>query len=351
MPGTRRTRAYNACMSEQSPTYFTYVLRCADGTLYCGYSTDVEARVATHNAGQGAKYTKARRPVALVASARFASKHDAMSAEWHFKQLSRSEKEQALEQAHNGTPFENVLASLFDLNPNKTDIELAIEERIAKLADEKYAQFMRPLIPTIDETLIVGVRTPDLKALARELSSRSDIALFLGALPHRTFEENQLHAFELNRLKDYDALVERLEAFLPYVDNWATCDQLRPPTLAKQPAQTASLALAWIARGQREGMPYMTRYGIGVLMRWFLDERFEPSMMDAVVNVEPGTYYIDMMRAWYVAEALVKQPEAALAVIHENRLDAWTHNKAIQKARESRRVSSSMKEALAKLRK
>lgn len=337
-------------MTKQSPTYFTYVLRCADDTLYCGYSTDVDARVATHNAGQGAKYTKCRRPVELVTYARFASKHAAMSAEWHFKQLSRSEKEQMLEAVTNEQPFEALLAEKFGIDVRQTDIAYDIESSLQSLRDKKYARFMAPLMPTITPERIIGVRTPDLKKLAKTLAKRDDVELFLNALPHRTFEESQLHAFVLNGLKDYDALVEALEAFLPYVDNWATCDQMRPATLAKQPERTAALALSWMERGQREAMTYMTRFGIGVLMRWFLDEQYDRAFMEAVVNVEPGEYYIDMMRAWYIAEALVKQPADARDVLERGALDTWTHNKAIQKARESRRVSPEMKNELAALR-
>jgi hypothetical protein len=125
---------------------------------------------------------------------------------------------------------------------------------------------------------------------------------------------------------------------------------MRPPVLAKRPEQTAALALSWIERGQREGMTYMTRFGIGVLMRWFLDEQYDPAFTDAVVGVQPGEYYIDMMRAWYVAEAIVKQPADAHDVLERGALDTWTHNKAIQKARESRRVSPEMKNELAALR-
>ena len=330
-------------------SYHTYVLRCADGSLYCGYTTNVEARLATHNAGKGAKYTQRRLPVKLVAAASFASRHAAMSTEWHFKRLSRERKDELLEAAR-ATPFEDVLACAFGLDPRETDFEHDLRDRLHELADKSYAEFMAPLIPTMDPTRIIGVRTPDLRVLAREMEGEDGMSDFLERAPHELFEEQQVHAFLLNRIRDYDALTSELERFVPTIDNWATCDQLRPAALAKEPARTASLARAWMREGQADDRTYVRRFGMGVLMRWFLDDLFEPWMLEDVVASAPGDYYVDMMRAWYVAEALVRQPQAAMVVLEEGALDAWTHNKAISKACDSRRVSAATKERLRALR-
>ena len=330
-------------------SYHTYVLRCADGSLYCGYTTDVEARIAAHNAGKGAKYTQRRLPVHLVAEAAFASRHAAMSAEWHFKRLTRERKDELLKAART-TPFEDVLSAEFGLDPRETDFEHDLIDRLGVLADKSYAEFMAPLIPNIDPARIIGVRTPDLRALAREVERADGLADFLARAPHGLFEEQQVHAFVLNRIRDYDTLVAELERFVPTIDNWATCDQLRPPALAKEPAHTAALARAWMHEGEAHGHTYVRRFGMGVLMRWFLDDLFEPWMLEDVVASAPGDYYVDMMRAWYVAEAVVRQPQAALAVLDAGALDAWTHNKAISKACDSRRVSVATKERLRALR-
>lgn len=156
------------------------------------------------------------------------------------------------------------------------------------------------------------------------------------------YEENQLHAFILGGVKDYDEYTKMLDRFLPYIDNWATCDQLPVDTLAKQPERTLESVRRWLA----DDRPYIVRFGIGVLLRLFLDERFDPRQIRWIVDIDSDEYYINMMRAWYVAEAVAKQPECALALIEAQELDAWTHNKAIQKARESRRVPDDTKEYL-----
>lgn len=217
-----------------------------------------------------------------------------------------------------------------------------VDEELVALRDEGYRAFQAKLIPTVDSERIVGVRTPDLRKLAKRLAAREDVETFLESLPHRLFEENQLHAFIVSATKDYDAAMRRLEAFLPFVDNWATCDQMSVKVLAKRPNETLAAASRWMASGDT----YAVRFGIGVLMEFFLGNGFEKGQMDAVIGLDPGEYYVDMMRAWYMAEALVRQPDAALAVIEGGRLDVWTHNKSIQKAIESRRVPAELKERL-----
>ena len=212
--------------------------------------------------------------------------------------------------------------------------------------DLAYRDFMLPLILGVDAQRIMGVRTPELRRLAKKLARREDIDEFLSSLPHDTFEEMQLHAFVIGGMRDYDRVIGELDRFLPFVDNWATCDQLLPKVLARRPDETIGHARRWIA----DEHTYTVRFGIGVLMKHFLGERFDPEHLQLVASIESEEYYINMMRAWYVAEALAKQPEAATVLLENGQLDRWTHNKAIQKACESRRVDQELKEHLRTLR-
>lgn len=330
--------------------HYLYVLECGDGSLYTGYTTDVAARVATHRAGAGAKYTKSHEPVRLVAQARFYSKGRALSAEARFKRLSRAKKDELLAKAQL-EPLENVLRR--DLPGFGDDTaEEFVCRRLAQAAEPGFAAFQAHLMPTVDARTVVGVRTPELRRIARELARRDDVDGFLGALPHRLFEENQLHAFVIGTVQDYDEALARYEAFLPYVDNWATCDQLSVQTLGKRPEQTLETVRTWLGSGRT----YTVRFGIGVLMRVYLGELFDPGQLELVANARPqgmsdsDTYYVNMMRAWYFAEALAKQEGDALPYLERSgadvSLDEWTQHKAIQKAIESRRISKEMKEHL-----
>lgn len=215
---------------------------------------------------------------------------------------------------------------------------VAIHEDIAAFlashADEGYRAFQAKLIPNIDAATIVGVRTPDLRKFAKGLARRGDAGEFLAALPHGTFEEMQLHSFIIVQERDFDQLVEAIESFLPFIDNWAVCDQLSCRGLAADPETTLAKVRAWLGSDHE----YTVRFAIGVLMQLFLDERFRPEHFEWVIGVSRPEYYVNMMRAWYFAEALVRQPEAAEAAIASGALDEWTHNKAIQKAIESRRI-------------
>ena len=226
------------------------------------------------------------------------------------------------------------------------DIHSEIAEFMAANRDEAYQAFQSKLIPSIDPRTMVGVRTPALRSFAKQLAKNPQLGMLLNDLPHLTFEENQLHAFVVGGLKDYDGYVAALGRFLPFVDNWATCDQLPVRKLAERPDRTLELVQRWLA----DGRTYVVRFGIGVLLQLFLDERFHPRQISCVATVESDEYYVNMMRAWYMAEALAKQPEAALPLIEGQKLDPWTHNKAIQKARESRRVPDDLKERLSTLR-
>jgi len=216
-------------------------------------------------------------------------------------------------------------------------------EKFHALEDASYRQFQIRLIPNIDPEQIIGVRTPDLKRLARELEDGED---FLQQLPHRYFEENQVHSFLLERGKDFARTVSQVEAFLPYVDNWATCDQLHPKVFARHRQEL----LPYIGRWIHSDEPYTVRFAIGMLMSHFLDADFRPEYPRMVAAVENPDYYVKMMVAWYFATALAKQYEAVLPYLAQQRLEKWTHNKAIQKALESFRIPPEHKEILKKYR-
>ena len=218
-------------------------------------------------------------------------------------------------------------------------IETEILERLFALQNLEYRSFQAKLIPNLSPETIIGVRTPALRALARELVKRGDVGDFLMSLPHRYFGENQLHAFILSLGKDYGTTLAGVEAFLPYVDNWATCDQLSPRVFARHRTELREAIVRWL--GSEE--TYTVRFGVGMLLQHFLDEAFDPDDPARVAALRSGEYYVNMMRAWYFATALVKQWDAALPYLEQRRLDPWTHNKAIQKAVESLRVTDEQK--------
>lgn len=217
---------------------------------------------------------------------------------------------------------------------------------LAENRDAIYQAFQAKLIPSIPTDSVIGVRTPVLRSFAKQLARRDDVGEFLAKVPHGCFEENQLHAFIVSGAADYEKLLAGIDRFLPFVDNWATCDQMSPRGLAQNPEATLKQVRMWMTSKH----PYTARYGIGVLLQLFLDDRFRPEFLEWVAQVESDEYYVNMMRAWFFAEALAKQPDATLPVVEGNRLDRWTHNKAIKKARESYRVSPELKEQLKGLR-
>ena len=219
---------------------------------------------------------------------------------------------------------------------------MVIEERLFALQDKDYRDFHKKLVPTVSPETIIGVRTPALRKLAQEIVQAGEAEDFLARLPHRYFDENQLHAFIISGIKDYGECMARLQEFLPYIDNWATCDQLSPKVFKQHRQELLMEVRKWL--GAKE--TYAVRYAIGMLMQHFLDEDFDEAYLSVVAEVRSEEYYINMMIAWYFATALAKQYEAALPFIEGNRLAPWTHNKAIQKAIESRRVSAAHKEYL-----
>lgn len=217
-----------------------------------------------------------------------------------------------------------------------------IQQRLFALQDEKYRDFNAALMPTVPKETVIGVRTPTIRGLAKELKGTAQAEEFMKALPHEYYEENNLHAVLIEHIKDIDACIEALERFLPYVDNWATCDIMRPKALAKNKEKLMERILVWL----RSEHTYTVRFAMGMLMSHFLDEDFRAEYPALVAAVRSEEYYIRMMQAWYFATALAKQYEAALPYIQQRRLDPWVHNKSIQKARESFRVSDERKEYL-----
>lgn len=222
----------------------------------------------------------------------------------------------------------------------------AVFQRLSELSDPTYRDFHAGLIPNISPETILGVRVPALRRLARELRGSAEAQEFMAALPHEYYDENCLHGLLINDIKDFGATVSALDAFLPYVDNWAVCDLISPRSFKSRPPELAAHVRRWLESSHS----YTVRFGIGVLMSFYLDEGFEPAQLEAVAERCCEEYYVNMMVAWYFATALAKQPEAALPYIENRRLSRWTHNKAIQKSIESRRIPDETKTYLKTLR-
>ena len=228
----------------------------------------------------------------------------------------------------------------------KKKIEKGIQDKLFALQDTKYHDFQCKLIPTVDPNLVIGVRTPALRKLAKEYAKTPEAAEFLNLLPHTYYEENNLHGFLLEAIKDYDACIQAIDTFLPYVDNWATCDMMSPKILKKHLTELLEQIKIWIHTSDT----YTIRFGIELLMRFYLDEAFDPSYLELVAEVHSEEYYVNMMIAWYFATALAKQYEASIVYLEEKRLTREVHNKTIQKAVESFRISEEQKTYLRTLR-
>ncbi len=214
-----------------------------------------------------------------------------------------------------------------------------IRQRLFEMQDLGYRDFHAALIPNVEKEKIIGVRTPALRKYARELRGSAEAEEFLRELPHEFYDENNLHGMLISELKDYADCVAALDRFLPCVDNWATCDLTSPKVFKKHRAELLEDIRRWIASGET----YTVRFGIEMLMTHFLDEDFKEEYLAWVAELRSEEYYVRMMQAWYFATALAKQYEAAVVTIEQKRLERWTHNKAIQKARESFRVSDERK--------
>jgi 3-methyladenine DNA glycosylase AlkD len=218
-------------------------------------------------------------------------------------------------------------------------IEAKFRYRLFELQELKYKEFQCKLMPTVNPDTVIGVRTPELRKLAKELSNLPEADKFLDILPHKYYEENNLHGFLIETIKDYDASIVAIEAFLPYIDNWATCDLMSPKAFKKHLPELYEKIKFWL----NSDRTYTVRFGIEILMSFYLGDEFQPEMLELVAGVRSEEYYINMMIAWYFATALAKKYDTTLPYIQEHRLKKWTNNKTIQKAVESYRISDEVK--------
>lgn len=214
------------------------------------------------------------------------------------------------------------------------------------MQDPAYRDFHSNLMPGIDKDTIIGIRTPQLRRFAKQLAQKAEAEQFLHRLPHQYYEENNLHMMLVAQIKDYESCLAEVERFLPYVDNWATCDLPAPKCFEKHKKELITVIRKWISSEKI----YVVRYGIGLLLRLYLDADFDPAYLELVTAVQSEEYYVNMMIAWYLATALAKQWEETIPYLEERRLSEWVHRKTIQKAVESYRITKEKKEYLRSLR-
>ena len=212
--------------------------------------------------------------------------------------------------------------------------------------DLGYKEFHQKLVPNLDPDTIIGVRVPALRKLAKDFSGTEKRAEFLKTLPHKYYEENNLHAFFIEQIADFDRCIAEINRFLPYIDNWATCDSMRPKVFSKNKEKLLLEIDKWL----KSEKTYAVRYGIEMLMVHFLDEDFNEKHLEKVASIESDEYYVNMMLAWYFATALAKQWDRTVPYLYEHKLHPWVHNKTIQKAVESYRISAEQKKFLKNLR-
>ena len=211
-----------------------------------------------------------------------------------------------------------------------------VEKQLFEMQDLKYRDFHAALMPNIDKNRIIGVRTPQLRKFAKEYGKTDKAKTFLTVLPHQYYEENNLHGLLIEQIKEYDSALDELERFLPYIDNWATCDMLAMKVVKKH----LDLFIKKIYQWLESKHTYTIRFAIGMLMRYYLEDTFKIGYARKVAEIRSEEYYVNMMRAWYFATALAKQYEQVIPFLEERQLDVWTHNKTIQKSRESVRINS-----------
>ena len=232
------------------------------------------------------------------------------------------------------------------MKEEKKQAEESIRERLFAMQDLGYRDFHARLMPTVDKETVIGVRIPMLRKYAKELSKLPEKDVFMKQLPHTYYEENNLHGYLIEQIRDYDTCIREVERFLPYIDNWATCDTMKPGVFKKHRQELLEKICQWI----RSDQTYTIRFGVGMLMQSYLDDGFLPEYHQWVAEIVSDEYYVKMMVAWYFATALAKQYEASLPYLEEKRLDQWTHNKTIQKAVESYRITPEQKSYLRTLR-
>lgn len=219
---------------------------------------------------------------------------------------------------------------------------MEVTKKLFELADEKYADFQARLTPTISRELFIGVRVPAVRKLAKEIYRSGDYENFLADLPHKYYDENMLHGLILSEFKNYDDCVAEVDRFLPYVDNWAVCDIMSPKCFKKNRDRLIDKVVEWSGNDA----VYTSRFGMEMLMSHYLDEDFREEYLEIPANVRIDDYYAKMMVAWFFATALAKQWDATIPYVMDGRLETWTHNKTIQKARESNRITGEQKEYL-----
>ena len=229
---------------------------------------------------------------------------------------------------------------------NQEEMTRDVQKRLFEMRDTGYRDFHARLIPTVKKEKIIGIRTPMIRKFAKEFGKTEESEMFLKALPHQYYEENNLHGLLIEQIRDYDKCLKELERFLPYIDNWATCDLLALHMMKKH----RDVFIREIYRWMESDKPYIIRFGISMLMRHYLDERFKPEYPEKVAAICSEEYYVNMMRAWYFATALSKHYEKILPFLEEQRMDIWTHNKTIQKSIESYRITKEQKDYLRTLR-
>ena len=220
-----------------------------------------------------------------------------------------------------------------------------VQKDLFEMQDLKYRDFHSKLMPTVEKEKVIGVRTPKLRKYTSfflKLSSQTEIETFMHTLPHKYYEEDNLHGFIIERIKDYEECIDALNAFLPYIDNWATCDMMNPKVLKKEPERLLGQIKRWLKAKET----YVVRFAMGCLMNYYLDEYFKAECPEMVAEVQSDEYYIQMMQAWYFATALAKQYNTILPYLLEHKLSMWVHNKTIQKAVESYRITANQKEYL-----
>lgn len=227
----------------------------------------------------------------------------------------------------------------------RNEVGLKIRGQLFEMQDLGYRDFQSKLIPNIDPETVIGIRTPQLRKYAKTLAKTSDAAEFLKLLPHQYYDENNLHGFLVESIKDYDTCIAEVDRFLPYVDNWATCDLMSPKVFQKHLPELLEKIRIWL----KSDHTYTIRFGIGMLMRFYLDDAFSEEYPELVAGVCSEEYYVRMMVAWYFATALAKQYDAVVPYLEQRHLEPWTHNKAIQKAIESYRITAEQKEYLRSL--
>ena len=222
----------------------------------------------------------------------------------------------------------------------------SLQKQLFSMQDPADRDFQSNLMPGIDKDTIIGIRTPQLRRFAKQLMQTAEAEQFLHQLPHQYYEENNLHMMLVAQIKDYESCLEETEHFLPYVDNWATCDLPAPKCFEKHKKELVTVIRKWISSEKT----YVVRYGIGLLLRLYLDADFDPAYLELVTAVQSEEYYVNMMIAWYLATALAKQWEETIPYLEERRLPEWIHRKTIQKAVESYRITKEKKEYLRSLR-